>query len=222
MREKRVYLKRIVLSIMMCIAVVVFLMSMKEVKATTTSPSIDTSKTGNITIHKYTKGSTSGVAGTGSSSDATTIPEGALPLENVQFTLYKVNDVSVEDYYYGLQEVSNPAITVEGLYTDSTDGEGNPIKIPDVSKLTLVVQNDSGEDIVNPGKTNNSGELLFSKLPLGIYLVVETSYPDEVTSPADPFLVSLPLTITTNENGSQWLYDVHVYPKNSTTAGVTL
>ena len=50
--------------------------------------------------------------------------------------------------------------------------------------------------------------------------MIETSTPDKVTTPAAPFLVSIPMTTV---NGDNWLYDVHVYPKNKTTyGGVTL
>lgn len=65
--------------------------------------------------------------------------------------------------------------------------------------------------------TDGDGLARFAGLPLGLYLVTETGYPAGVT-PADPFLITLPLTHPTNT--SEWLYDVHVYPKNSTT-GIT-
>ena len=51
-------------------------------------------------------------------------------------------------------------------------------------------------------------------LELGLYLVVETEVPENVTSTVNPFLVSLPMTDTHTADG--WFYDVHVYPKNET------
>ena len=51
-------------------------------------------------------------------------------------------------------------------------------------------------------------------LALGLYLVVETEVPENVTSTVNPFLVSLPMTDTQTADG--WFYDVHVYPKNET------
>ncbi|NJE73240.1 hypothetical protein E0L15_01155 [Pseudoflavonifractor sp. SW1122] len=51
-------------------------------------------------------------------------------------------------------------------------------------------------------------------LDLGLYLVVETEVPENVTSTVNPFLVSLPMTDTQTADG--WFYDVHVYPKNET------
>ena len=50
-----------------------------------------------------------------------------------------------------------------------------------------------------------------------MYVVVETGTPDKVTSPVKPFLVSVPMTRVNNPN--EWLYDIHVYPKNGTTYG---
>lgn len=65
--------------------------------------------------------------------------------------------------------------------------------------------------------TDGDGLARFAGLPLGLYLVTETGYPAGVT-PSDPFLITLPMTHPTDTN--TWLYDVHVYPKNSTT-GIT-
>jgi len=62
------------------------------------------------------------------------------------------------------------------------------------------------------GTTDAAGDVDFTDLPLGLYLVTETSYPAGVT-PSKPFLVTLPLTHPTDRD--TWLYDVHVYPKNA-------
>ncbi len=48
---------------------------------------------------------------------------------------------------------------------------------------------------------------------LGLYLVLETKVPENVTATCDPFLVSLPMTAI---DGSGWKYDVTVYPKSRT------
>lgn len=61
--------------------------------------------------------------------------------------------------------------------------------------------------------TDEYGHSKASELPLGLYLVVETKVPENITSTCDPFLVSLPMT---NPEGSGWNYDVVVYPKNAT------
>ncbi len=61
--------------------------------------------------------------------------------------------------------------------------------------------------------TASDGTAVFADLPLGLYYVTETGTPTGVRAGA-PFLVTLPMT---DVSGSGWLYDVHVYPKNSVT-----
>ncbi|QYH19206.1 SpaH/EbpB family LPXTG-anchored major pilin [Corynebacterium aquatimens] len=61
------------------------------------------------------------------------------------------------------------------------------------------------------GETNNDGELKFDGLAKGLYRVVETSAPAGVV-PGAPFLVYVPMT---NSEGTDWIYDVHAYPKNT-------
>ena len=61
--------------------------------------------------------------------------------------------------------------------------------------------------------TDSYGKTQAENLDLGLYLVVETSVPEMVVSTTDPFLVSLPMT---SVNGSSWIYDVTLYPKNLT------
>ncbi|GAA2829150.1 SpaH/EbpB family LPXTG-anchored major pilin [Leucobacter komagatae] len=86
------------------------------------------------------------------------------------------------------------------------------------ANLTLAqAQADTAAVAGTSATTDGTGLAQLSGLPLGLYLVTETGYPAGVT-PSDPFLITLPLTHPTNT--SEWLYDVHVYPKNSTT-GIT-
>ena len=63
--------------------------------------------------------------------------------------------------------------------------------------------------------TDANGHSAASDLPLGLYLFVETSVPEQVTSTTAPFLISIPMTSTT-ASGSSWIYDITVYPKNLT------
>ncbi len=61
-------------------------------------------------------------------------------------------------------------------------------------------------------ETDAAGITTFSNLAVGLYLVEETDAPNNVVGSA-PFLVSVPITNPANDN--EWLYNVHVYPKNS-------
>lgn len=179
-------------------------------------PVWDTTQKGSITIHKFEYNPSSGATsqqGTGAEGEAA--PSGAKPLGGVTFEIYKVqNEEWLKAYYGGQaaatgQDFSN--IDASNYYsTNSTTGA---ITV-NGSKIDTVTTATSGTDI---GVAKKDG------LALGLYLVVETSAPDKVTSPAAPFLVSVPMTriadTTTTNKLTDWIYGVHVYPKNSTTYG---
>ena len=62
-------------------------------------------------------------------------------------------------------------------------------------------------------ETDATGHTSASDMEQGLYLVVETCVPENVTSTCNPFFVSLPMTTI---GGTAWNYDVTVYPKNQT------
>lgn len=168
--------------------------------STTTPATIDTTKTGSITIHKYEYNESGGEAGTGETTDVNKVPRDAKALEGAGFTIYKVADIDDLAKYYNANPESLPSVD-----DYLTDGEINASKVLETKSEV---------------KTDNAGIAKFENLALGFYVVVETTTPDKVTTPVKPFIVSVPMTI---KDGDNWLYDVHVYPKNKTTyGGVTL
>lgn len=195
---------------------------------TTTAPStstIDTGKKGSITIHKYlmenikgTKAPNNGEAI--NTTDKTVFPEGAKAASGAQFTIYQV--MSKDDlikYYNGELEKyknSTPAYT-EFVEENPADGT---YKI----KAGVTVNGSAGTSET----TNTDGVAKFEKLELGLYVVIETKTPPAVTKAVTPFLVSVPMTkvetgTDSKKTATEWLYDIHVYPKNSTATGsVTL
>ena len=62
-------------------------------------------------------------------------------------------------------------------------------------------------------ETDAAGHTSAENLGQGLYLVVETRVPENVTSTCNPFFVSLPMTTV---DGTGLNYDVTVYPKNQT------
>ena len=62
-------------------------------------------------------------------------------------------------------------------------------------------------------ETDTAGHTSASNMEQGLYLIVETRVPENVTSTCNPFFVSLPMTTV---DGSEWLYDLVIYPKNQT------
>lgn len=158
-------------------------------------PTIDESKSGTVTIHKYTKGTDEGTKGTGKVE--TSLPTGAVPLKGAGFTLYQVVDKDDMENYYNADPKDLPAV-------DDYVDEAGSIKDGFVKKT------------IAEKKTDANGTATFPNLDLGFYVVIETTVPDAVTIPMKPFLLSVPMTTT---DGSDWLYDIHVYPKNETGYG---
>lgn len=165
---------------------------------TLTSATIDGTKTGSLTIHKYEYNDDNGTTGTGEATDK--VPEGAKALAGAEFTIYKVVDFAGMTEYYNT----------------------NPDALPKVEDYLLADKKTIKNTYTSSGAatTNAEGLAKFTDLDLGFYVVIETKSPDKVTTPAAPFLVSIPMTTA---DGDSWLYDVHVFPKNKTTyGGVTL
>ena len=81
--------------------------------------------------------------------------------------------------------------------------------------LEAVVKNNGGTAMP---ETDASGHSEVGNLDLGLYLVVETRVPEDVVNTTDPFFASVPMTTI---DGSEWNYDLTLYPKNAT-GGPTL
>ena len=172
-----------------------------ETPATTPPQDVWTQDTGSITIHKYEYNGQVKPNSTGEENDVDKLPEGATALKGATFSIYQVMDRAALRNYY-----------------DGTDGQ---------TKVTVDTYLNETEDAIKPDQsyskvfatdtTDEGGIASFTELPLGLYVVVETGTPDKVTSPVKPFLVSVPMTKASSLN--EWLYDIHVYPKNGTTYG---
>lgn len=189
---------------------------------TTTANPVWTEKEGSITIHKYEWNDESRGPATGELGDS--LPskkvdgktETPTPLAGATFTVYKVkNEEELKAHYDGKDEIGTWPENWE-VYATYDKDTGN-YKLKDGVSL----------DVVGTKETDDTGVAQFGKinnevLPLGLYLVIETEKPDSVKNACVPFFVSVPMTkVSTDTNGglTDWLYDVHVFPKNSTTYG---
>lgn len=114
------------------------------------------------------------------------------------------------DNYYYTSDVLNKALS-DALTSNSTT-------VKDALERYMAANNGTAMPL-----TNENGKSSANEMPVGLYLLVETRVPEMVTDTTSPFFISLPMTTvsgdsnsTTPDGGSQWNYDVVVYPKNST------
>ena len=161
-------------------------------------------------------------------------------IQGVEFTYLRVADITMNNelvdgqrqvgvlYGFDGSERSNAVLSAIGLTgadTHKTEGGinyftsdmlNNKLSIALTANATTV--KNALETVVKNGgvvmtETDATGHAAASDMERGLYLVVETRVPENVTSTCNPFLVSLPMTTI---DGAAWNYDVTVYPKNQT------
>ena len=161
-------------------------------------------------------------------------------IQGVEFTYLKVADIAMNNevldgqrqvgvlYGFDNSDCSNAVLSAIGLTTaDAHKTEGgvnyftsdmlnNKLFVALAANATTV-KNDLETAVKNGGvamtETDATGHTSASDMAQGLYLVVETRVPENVTSTCNPFFVSLPMTTI---DGTAWNYDVTVYPKNQT------
>lgn len=173
----------------------------------TSTSTIDKGQTGSITIHKYLMDNTDNALSSTNGEKTETLPDGALPASGVEFTLYQVKNIDeLIQYFDGVS--GDLEVKANSYFVDNDYNKG--------------VTTDVASKWHKSEKTSKDGTVTFGDLPLGLYLVVESKKPVTVTKAVEPFLVSVPMT-RIGEDGktipNEWLYDIHVYPKNSTSKG---
>lgn len=101
-----------------------------------------------------------------------------------------------------LEGVEFTIYNVTNIVTDPANTDAKSVDVSALEGMSMT----TGED----------GVATFENLALGLYLVKETNHPDKVTLASAPFFVSIPMTTS---DGSDWIYNVHVYPKNAYVLG---
>jgi fimbrial isopeptide formation D2 family protein/LPXTG-motif cell wall-anchored protein len=158
--------------------------------AVTEPGNIDPDIPRSLTVHKYQLSPTSPQAGGTGQLIPGGIP-GGVPIEDVEFTATLIPTVDLD--------------TAAGWSTASSLTAANSASLATGTAYTAT--------------TDAAGVATFpTGMPIGLYRVVETAAPADVTDPTAPFLVTLPFpTGPTGSPANEWIYDVHVYPKNSVT-----
>jgi len=162
--------------------------------------SIDTAQQGSIIIHKYTN------PGNGSEnpSGTGTAPNTA-PIAGVVFEYCLINGINLLDGTNTGWDAINaiPATVLQAAAAQGTTQLGS---------YTL-----SG--CTSMPATDAAGASTSVKLPLGAYFVREVSAPSNVVDKAAPFIVTLPTPSDPKNLTGDWVYDVNLYPKNTTANG---
>ena len=173
---------------------------------------------------------------TGVQDDAVTDKLAQYAIQGVEFTYLRVADIAMNNelvngqrqvgVLYGFAE--DTILQAIGLTTADAYKSESGIRYYTSDKLNkalavaladnaTTVKNALEIAVRNGGKampeTDENGHSKVSGLEQGLYLVVETRVPENVTSTCNPFFVSLPMTTM---DGKDWNYDVTVYPKNQT------
>lgn len=161
-------------------------------------------------------------------------------IQGVEFTYIRVADVTMNNevvdgqhqvgvlYGFDSSDRSNAVLSAIGLTgadahkTEddvnyfTSDMLNNKLSTALAANATTV-KNELEAAVKNGGmamsETDATGHAAASDMEQGLYLVVETRVPENVTSTCNPFFVSLPMTTI---DGAAWNYDVTVYPKNQT------
>ena len=207
-----------------------------NVKASS-SDVIDTSKTGSITIHKYdmTAAKQRGInldnfTSTGKQDTAAEAALEKYAIKGVEFSYLRVGDVEQQSENGKIQmiyELPTALQQILGLVpSDAAKTEGSKTYFTSQiinDKLAQALEDNTatkdkleaymGQNGTAMDETNANGVTSKDKLPLGLYLIVETKAPENVTYTTNPWFVQLP---STDSNGDDWFYDVICYPKNET------
>lgn len=118
-------------------------------------------------------------------------------LEGAGFTLYKVTNADL---------TSNAGLAAASKLTVATAQQGDAVG-PD---RTLEDGTTTKEQL-----TDADGRAVWGTLPVGVYLLKETTTPQGF-SPAEDALIFVPMTRNNaQDGGTQWLYDITAYPKNT-------
>lgn len=166
--------------------------------AVTLPGNIDTTVTRTLTIHKHALGPSTPNNPISDGQQLATPP--ADPLAGAQFTATLVSGVDLS--------------TSAGWTQAAQLTPAQAAQRPNTVSFTSSLSNASGVATFSPDAAQYP-----NGLPIGLYLITETVTPPTATNPAAPFLLTLPLPTGSQAtaNANQWIYDVHVYPKNAVT-----
>ena len=176
--------------------------------AAPTIPTPPPANTANLNIVKLSTPTNGAIAP--NSGEAQTTPAGSDYVPGVVFRVRQVNTVDLSKNAGWSAADALTFNTASGGSVSGNGSDGNPVTLGAAAYGTT---NASGVPINSDDAGVTTSGSAFQNLPIGLYLVDEYSTPAGVTGSA-PFLITLPMT---NAAGTDWNYNVYVYPKNSVT-----
>ena len=177
---------------------------------------------------------------TGLHDDAVVDKLAKYAIQGVEFTYLRVADIAMSNevvdnqrqvgvlYGFDSSDRSNAVMSAIGLTASDAHKSENGInyytsdslnnKLAAALAANATSAKNALETAVKNGgvamtETDATGHTSASNMEQGLYLVVETRVPENVTSTCNPFFVSLPMTTV---DGGEWIYDIVTYPKNQT------
>ena len=148
---------------------------------------VDPGRLGSLSVHKFVQPEQIGDVGDGTQQDTS----GLEPIADIGFTARLIDreklDLATNDGWLTLASLEGDVAEISGLGFDPN------------------------QPAAAEQRTNAEGLARFGDLPVGAYVVTETF--SNGYTPAMPFVVTVPMT----DPGARdaWMYDIHVYPKNS-------
>lgn len=170
----------------------------------TITSTIDTNRTGSLTINKY--------EGDKAEDDKL--------LDGVTFTAYKVANI-VQSTVAGTTDVKmEPVEALTNIKPDiQITSETKYDEIENTVEKALAKDADPkliAFATATTGDNGIKGQAVFSEMPVGVYLIVETGAPSQIVNKTANFLVSIPMA---NADGTGWNYDIVANPKNAAVYG---
>ena len=172
---------------------------------------------GSITVHKFSGSTIAGAVAnlTGEELSPTDLAAiaaaGYAPLEDAEFTLYQLPEVEMAAVYAAITPTNGVASHVIHLVG------GFPVVTFTMADGTTHTA--TATAVYETQTTDTAGQAVFGNddIPDGYYVLIETDTPTGYST-VSPSLIRLPLTRADGTAN----YEVHVYPKNISTAGTAV
>ena len=154
--------------------------------------------TGSLTVHKQEQPDAKGQRATGLENTAANANK---PIKDIKFKVRKVNEIDLRtnEGWANAAKVSTAINNAASKNVTISEADGFNFTLGQEVEMT----------------TGENGLATFSDLPLGQYIVTEelTEEQSRTIRGGNAFAVTIPMTHPDNLN--EWVYDVHVYPKNT-------